>query len=43
MAPRWWDAGHMNGETWMRNRWLHVFFAATMLLTAVITVFGWSP
>jgi len=43
MAPRWWDAGHMNGGTWMRNRWLHVFFAATMLLTAVITVFGWSP
>jgi len=43
MAPRWWDAGHMNGETWMRNRWLHVFFAGTMLLTAVIIVFGWSP
>ncbi|MGN6407432.1 MAG: sensor histidine kinase, partial [Curtobacterium sp.] len=33
----------MNGETWMRNRWLHVFFAGTMLLTAVITAFGWSP
>lgn len=33
----------MSGETWVRNRWLHVFFAGTMLLTAVITAFGWSP
>lgn len=33
----------MNGETWVRNRWLHAFFAGTMLLTAVITAFGWSP
>ncbi|WP_186377260.1 sensor histidine kinase [Curtobacterium pusillum] len=33
----------MSGETWVRNRWLHVFFAGTMLLTAVISVFGWSP
>ncbi len=29
--------------TWVRNRWLHAFFAATMSLTAVIAVFGWSP
>jgi signal transduction histidine kinase len=33
----------MSGETWVRNRWLHVFFAGTMLLTAVIAAFGWSP
>ncbi|WIE73509.1 sensor histidine kinase [Curtobacterium sp. MCJR17_020] len=33
----------MSGETWARNRWLHVFFAGTMLLTAVITALGWSP
>ncbi|WP_185094296.1 sensor histidine kinase [Curtobacterium sp. PhB137] len=33
----------MSGETWVRNRWLHVFFAGTMLLTAVITALGWSP
>ncbi|WP_420367239.1 sensor histidine kinase [Curtobacterium sp. L1-20] len=33
----------MSGETWVRNRWLHVFFAGTMLLTAVITAVGWSP
>ncbi|MDP4332154.1 sensor histidine kinase [Curtobacterium sp. A7_M15] len=33
----------MNGETWRCNRWLHVFFAGTMLLTAVITAVGWSP
>jgi signal transduction histidine kinase len=38
-----WDAVVMSGETWMRNRWLHVFFAGTMLLTAVITALGWSP
>ncbi|WP_263091853.1 sensor histidine kinase [Curtobacterium sp. RIT-PI-V] len=33
----------MSGETWVRGRWLHVFFAGTMLLTAVITALGWSP
>lgn len=38
-----WDAVVMSGETWVRNRWLHVFFAGTMLLTAVITALGWSP
>ncbi len=43
MAPGRWDAVVMSGETWVRNRWLHVFFAGTMLLTAVITALGWSP
>lgn len=38
-----WDAVVMKGEAWVRNRWLHVFFAGTMLLTAVITALGWSP
>ncbi|UBQ03665.1 sensor histidine kinase [Curtobacterium sp. TXMA1] len=26
-----------------RNAWLHAFFAATVVLTAVIATFGWSP
>jgi len=26
-----------------RNAWLHAFFAATVVLTAVIAAFGWSP
>lgn len=43
MAPGRWDAVVMSGETWVRNRWLHLFFAGTMLLTAVITALGWSP
>ncbi len=43
-----WDAVGMDTvtereDTWVRNRWLHAFFAATMSLTAVIAVFGWSP
>jgi signal transduction histidine kinase len=43
-----WDAVGMDTvterqDTWVRNRWLHAFFAGTMLLTAVIAVFGWSP
>ncbi|MCP1501518.1 signal transduction histidine kinase [Curtobacterium herbarum] len=29
--------------TWVRNRWLHVFFAATMALTLAVAVLGWSP
>lgn len=42
-VPHRWDAVVMSGESWVRNRWLHVFFAGTMLLTAVITALGWSP
>lgn len=42
-VPHRWDAVVMSGETWVRNRWLHVFFAGTMLLTAAITALGWSP
>jgi signal transduction histidine kinase len=43
-----WDAVGMDTvtkreDTWVRNRWLHAFFAGTMLLTSVIAVFGWSP
>ncbi|MCJ1715424.1 sensor histidine kinase [Curtobacterium sp. VKM Ac-2922] len=33
----------MSTESWVRNRWLHAFFGATMALTAVIAAFGWSP
>ncbi|TCK63152.1 signal transduction histidine kinase [Curtobacterium sp. PhB136] len=42
-AQQRWNADRMTGETWVRNRWLHAFFAATMALTAVITAAGWSP
>lgn len=46
-TPKW-DARtmgttRMTGESWVRNRWLHAFFAATMALTAFITAYGWSP
>ncbi|GAA3339145.1 sensor histidine kinase [Curtobacterium pusillum] len=30
-------------STVRQNVWLHAFFAATVVLTAVIAVFGWSP
>lgn len=45
MAPRGWDAVVMDEEpvTVRTNAWLHAFFAATVVLTAVIAVFGWSP
>lgn len=35
----------MDGEpiTARRNAWLHAFFAATVVLTGVISTFGWSP
>jgi signal transduction histidine kinase len=33
----------MSSETWVRNRWLHAFFAGTMVLTGVIAAVGWSP
>ncbi len=43
-----WEAVGMRADdatatTWARNRWLHVFFAATMVMTIVIAVAGWSP
>jgi signal transduction histidine kinase len=46
--PEAWEAVGMRAEdtvtpTWVRNRWLHVFFAATMALTLVIAALGWSP
>lgn len=42
-APYRWDAVLMSGEAWMHNRWLHGFFAGTMLLTVVIAALAWSP
>jgi len=40
-----WDAVGMEDTpiTASRNAWLHAFFAATVLMTAVIATFGWSP
>ena len=43
-----WEAVGMRAEdvtapTWVRNRWLHVFFGATMAMTVVIAAVAWSP
>uniref|UniRef100_A0A942YBH0 histidine kinase n=1 Tax=Neobacillus citreus TaxID=2833578 RepID=A0A942YBH0_9BACI len=40
-----WDAVVMTDETptLRTNAWLHMFFAGTVLLVTVVTVFGWSP